>query len=100
MRRHVAVCHVHSVLILLRASVFVLFSAVSIRILAPRIVLASTVTSKDYSRRLFIRPKECISMLLCMLLYLTKGTINVRVNSFRWRSERLFSVVVVVVVVV
>jgi hypothetical protein len=30
-------------------------------------------------------------MLPYVLLYLTKGTINVRVNSFRWRSERHFS---------
>jgi len=30
-------------------------------------------------------------MLSCVPLYLIKGTINVRVNSFRWRSEGHFS---------
>ena len=33
-------------------------------------------------------------MLLCVCLYLSKGSINVRVDSFRWCSERHFMVVV------
>jgi hypothetical protein len=46
---------------------------------------------RDNSRRLSIVSKERVSMLPSVRLYLTKGTINVRVNSFRCRSERHFS---------
>jgi uncharacterized membrane protein len=66
----------------------VLLRAVSIRVLAPWIILASTITSKDTPSRSHLVYTERVSMLLCMFLYLSKGTINIIIDSLRWCNER------------